>query len=101
MLRPSLVLAQSVEGYTRSGAGQARCYDAANTDPSEKPMSVEARAALDRAVANNHVLHAILSLLTAGFWLIVWLLMVATNKRQRIVLSVNERGEVERTITTR
>ena len=87
-------------------------------------MTVEARAALDRAVANelasgaelesqagtnavllkgkkvNHVLHAILSLLTAGFWLIVWLLLVATNKRKRIVLWVNERGEVERSITT-
>ena len=87
-------------------------------------MTVEARAALDRAVANelasgaelesqagtnavllkgkkvNHVLHAILSLLTAGFWLIVWLLLVATNKRKRIVLWVNERGEVERNITT-
>ena len=87
-------------------------------------MTVEARAALDRAVANelasgaelesqagtnavllkgkkvNHVLHAILSLITAGFWLIVWLLLVATNKRKRIVLWVNERGEVERNITT-
>lgn len=87
-------------------------------------MTSEARAALDRAVATelasgaelesqagtnavllkgkkvNHVLHAILSLITAGFWLIVWLLLVLTNKRKRIVLSVNERGEVERHITT-
>ena len=87
-------------------------------------MTTQAHAALDRAVANelasgaelesqagtnavllkgkkvNHVLHAILSLITAGFWLIVWLLLVLTNKRKRIVLSVNERGEVERSITT-
>lgn len=87
-------------------------------------MTTEAHAALDRAVANelasgaelesqagtnavllkgkkvNHVLHAILSLITAGFWLIVWLLLVLTNKRKRIVLSVNQRGEVERNITT-
>ncbi|MBW3612641.1 MAG: hypothetical protein KY392_02130 [Chloroflexi bacterium] len=87
-------------------------------------MTSEARAALDRAVAIelasgaelesqagtnavllkgkkvNHVLHAILSLITAGFWLIVWLLLVLTNRRKRIVLSVNERGEVERHITT-
>lgn len=87
-------------------------------------MTTDAHAALDRAVANelasgaelesqagtnavllkgkkvNHVLHAILSLITAGFWLIVWLLLVLTNRRKRIVLSVNERGEVERNITT-
>lgn len=48
----------------------------------------------------NHVLHAILSLITAGIWLIVWLLLVLTNKRQRIILSVNEHGTVDRTVTT-
>ena len=87
-------------------------------------MTAEARTTLDRAVAKelasgaelesqagtnavllkgkkvNHVLHAILSLITAGFWLIVWLILVVTNKRQRIILSVNERGEVERQIRT-
>lgn len=87
-------------------------------------MTAEARTTLDRAVAKelasgaelesqagtnavllkgkkvNHVLHAILSLITAGFWLIVWLILVVTNKRQRIILSVNERGEVERQVRT-
>lgn len=87
-------------------------------------MTADARAVLDRAVANelasgaelesqagmnavllkgkkvNHVLHAILSLITAGVWLIVWLLLVLTNKRQRIILSVNEHGTVDRTVTT-
>ncbi len=47
----------------------------------------------------NHVLHAILSLLTAGIWLIVWLLLVLTNKRQRVVLLVNEDGGIETTVT--
>lgn len=48
----------------------------------------------------NHVLHIILSVLTAGLWLIVWAILVATNKRQRIVLSLNDAGEVVRTVTT-
>ena len=87
-------------------------------------MTVDARAALDRAVANelaagaelvsqtstsavltkgkkvNHILHLILSVITAGIWLIVWAILVATNKPQRIVLFVTDQGVVERTVTT-
>jgi hypothetical protein len=47
----------------------------------------------------NHILHLILSLITAGIWLIVWLVLVITNKRQRIVLFVNEEGVVQTTVT--
>lgn len=47
----------------------------------------------------NHILHLILSLITAGLWLIVWLVLVITNKRQRIVLFANEEGVVETTVT--
>ncbi len=87
-------------------------------------MTADTRATLDRAVAAelaagaelqsqagtnavllkgkkvNHILHAILSLLTAGLWLIVWLILVVTNKTQRIVLSMNEHGQLERSVTT-
>ncbi len=48
----------------------------------------------------NHILHLTLSLLTVGLWLFVWVILVATNRRQRIVLMVNEQGQVERTATT-
>ncbi len=47
----------------------------------------------------NHILHLILSVLTAGVWLIVWAILVLTNKRQRIVLHVNDEGVVETTVT--
>ncbi len=47
----------------------------------------------------NHILHLILSVLTAGVWLIVWAILVLTNKRQRIVLHVNDSGVVETTVT--
>ena len=87
-------------------------------------MTADARAALDRAVATelaggaelvsqagtnavltkgkkvNHILHLILSVLTAGIWLIVWAILVATNKPQRILLTVNDQGQVERSIMT-
>lgn len=45
----------------------------------------------------NHVLHAILSLLTAGLWLIVWLVLVVTRKQRRVFLLVNSDGSVSRT----
>lgn len=85
-------------------------------------MTSAAQPALDRAVAQelaaggelqsqagtnavilrgkkvNHILHLILSLLTAGLWLIVWLLLIFTNKRQRIVLTATEDGQVQRTV---
>ena len=48
----------------------------------------------------NHVLHAILSLLTLGFWLIIWLLIVLTSKPSRVLLTVNEAGEIEKTVTS-
>lgn len=48
----------------------------------------------------NHVLHAILSLLTAGIWLIVWLVLVLSNKPRRVVLSIDESGGIQRTVTS-
>ncbi len=41
----------------------------------------------------NHVVHAILSLLTAGFWLLVWLFLALTRKTTRMTVRVNEYGE--------
>jgi hypothetical protein len=81
-------------------------------------------SALDRAVANelaggaslvsqagtsavltagrpvNHILHLILSVLTAGLWLFVWVALVLTNKKQRIVLTMDANGQVSKTVTT-
>lgn len=47
----------------------------------------------------NHILHLILSVITAGFWLIIWAILVFTNKRQRMVLHVNDAAVVETTVT--
>ena len=87
-------------------------------------VASDTRAALDRAIATevasgaelvsqagtnallvtgnkfNFTLNLLLTVLTAGLWLIVWAILVATNKPQRVVLFVNERGHVERRDTT-
>lgn len=42
----------------------------------------------------NHVAHAILSLLTCGLWLLVWLVLAIFSNDTRTTLSVDEYGRV-------
>jgi hypothetical protein len=42
----------------------------------------------------NHVLHLILSLLTFGIWLFVWLMVVVTHKRRVVFVVVDEFGGI-------
>lgn len=44
----------------------------------------------------NHVLHGILTVLTGGAWAIVWILLYVLNRRQTLILSVDEYGNVTR-----
>jgi hypothetical protein len=46
----------------------------------------------------NHVLHLILTLVTAGLWAIVWIIMaiVAASGRKTVSLTVDEYGQVLR-----
>lgn len=43
----------------------------------------------------NHVLHAILSLVTFGLWLPVWLLIALSSKPRRVTLTVDAFGQVQ------
>ena len=40
----------------------------------------------------NHIMHFILSILTAGFWLIIWLLLAMFSRRKFMTLYVDEFG---------
>lgn len=42
----------------------------------------------------NHVLHLILSLVTFGFWLPVWLILAIMNQEQKHLLTVDAHGNV-------
>lgn len=56
-----------------------------------------ARAVVARTADVNHVVHAILSLLTCGLWLIVWLAVaIGSNKPVRQSVYVDEAGLVHR-----
>lgn len=45
----------------------------------------------------NHILHVLLSIFTCGLWLPIWLIVGATTRQRRVVLSVGESGEVTAT----
>lgn len=89
------------------------------TDPADpRKTADERKAALAQAVANavargarvesqsdyqavvvygkrvNHVLHAILSIFTLLFWVIVWVLLVVTGGEKRNLIQVDEFGNV-------
>jgi hypothetical protein len=42
----------------------------------------------------NHILHLLLSLITLGLWLPVWLLLTIFGGEKRRVITVDERGQV-------
>lgn len=42
----------------------------------------------------NHVLHLILTLVTFGFWVIVWIILAVTLHESRHIISVDEFGNV-------
>jgi hypothetical protein len=44
----------------------------------------------------NNVLHLILTVLTAGLWAIVWIILALTNRQKRISLTVDPFGNDQR-----
>ncbi|MGW1563781.1 hypothetical protein ACWCQ1_46055 [Streptomyces sp. NPDC002144] len=53
-----------------------------------------AQAVMARGEPVNHVLHAILTVFTCLLWGIVWLVLIASNKQERVSLTVGQAGEV-------
>ena len=47
----------------------------------------------------NHILHLILSIITFGFWLIVWILMGVFGGEKRAMVTVDEYGNVQEQMT--
>lgn len=53
-------------------------------------------AILVKGGATNHTLHLIISLLTCGLWLFVWPVVWLINKPKRLILNVDDYGNVLR-----
>jgi hypothetical protein len=56
----------------------------------------DAQAVLVKGKGTNHVLHLILSVITCGVWLPVWLIMYFVAKPKRLILSLDQFGNVLR-----
>lgn len=54
------------------------------------------QAILVKGKHTNHVLHGFLTLITAGLWAVIWLLFYLLNRRQTLILSVDEYGNILR-----
>ena len=56
----------------------------------------EYQAVLVKGQRVNHLLHALLTLVTFGVWSTVWLILVLTGGESREIASVDEFGHVNR-----
>lgn len=56
----------------------------------------DVNAVLVKGKGTNHVLHLILTLITFGMWGVVWIIMYFINQEKRIILTVDEYGQVLR-----
>ena len=54
-------------------------------------------AVLVKGGVTNHTLHLILTLISCGAWGLVWLIMVLVNRRQTVMLRVDDYGNILRT----
>ena len=52
-------------------------------------------AVLANGTKPNHILHFILSILTAGIWLIIWLFIALGSKERRTVYKIDEYGIIK------
>ncbi|NYI80625.1 DUF4352 domain-containing protein [Nocardioides panzhihuensis] len=59
----------------------------------------EYHTVLAKGGRTNHVLHLILTIVTCGLWSVAWLLIAHLNRRQSLVLRVDEYGNFSRQTT--
>jgi hypothetical protein len=56
----------------------------------------DAQAVMVKGKGTNHVLHLILTLISVGMWLPVWLILYFVTKPKRLILTLDEFGNVLR-----
>ena len=57
-------------------------------------LDTSSQVILSKAVKVNHILHAILSFPTAGFWIIVWIIMAMRRAEETIQLKIQD-GKIQ------
>jgi hypothetical protein len=92
------VATRSRKGRFDKGASVAGFDLSGLSDPTGPPHISDTQAAvlLSQKKQTNHVLHLLLSIVTVGAWLIVWLLVANSNNRhnQRIDQQIMLRSSI-------
>lgn len=57
----------------------------------------QTQATLVKGKRPNHVLHLILTIITAGLWGIVWIILAITKHEKRMLLTISEDGSLNST----
>ena len=75
-----------------------KILDTSVMDAIGKGWSIESRGQYHAVIVEgervNHLLHLILSIITVGLWLIVWFILATSGGQQRMMIYVDEQGEV-------
>ena len=89
-------------GFSSPSVRQRRVLAEAVTREVQRGNRVESQsdyqAVLVSATKVNHLLHLILSIITAGLWIPIWLLVAVVNQGSRTVLTVDENGNLNRKV---
>jgi hypothetical protein len=86
------------EDLTRSADERKATLDRTLADRGAQGWRIENRSDFQATIATgnkiNHVLHLILTILTAGLWGIVWIILAITGGIKRHLVTVDEYGNV-------
>ena len=87
--------------HNRSGISaleRSEILETSTMDAVSKGWRIESKGQFYAVVVEgrsvNHILHLLLTILTSGLWIIVWLLLVVSGGERRRMIYVNEFGYV-------
>ena len=77
---------------------RATILEASVIDAISKGWRVEAQGKFHAVIVEggkvNHILHLLLSLITVGLWLLIWLILAVSGGERRLLIYVSEQGDV-------
>jgi hypothetical protein len=84
---------------TKSAEERKAILDSALARAGGRGWRIETRSDYQAMIARghkvNHILHLLLSIITLGLWLIVWILLGVFGGEKRAMVTVNEQGNVQ------
>ena len=95
MSEPELVVAPEPVSDAARRAALAREIEAWVREGYRVETQMDYQAVVLKGHRTNHVLHVILSVITLGLWLLIWLLVAVFGGERRRLLVVDEFGKID------